>query len=257
MNNILELFSTEVGSRMWRMEHEHSDFDRNVVYVTDSREFLLGERMQGKQVQNKEENTDYTYYEIGMLIRGLMSGNVNYLWTVMSPICLEQYRTSFTELRDVVSTNLSKDYYRSISGFASHNMYHFITGETKSKEIKEIQEKQKTGPLVLGEQFKLVEEHVKRQQKATREIDRESLLFKKKLNVIGRTLKFGINLLLWHKAMFEKVDIKDEKELYDLKNELDKAYVNCTLPEKPNPEPFEKYLIKWRLHKLKKDGLIE
>ena len=33
--------------------------------------------------------------------------------------------------------------------------------------------------------------------------DMDSLLFKKKLNVIGRTLNFGINLLTFHKASGE------------------------------------------------------
>ncbi len=86
--------------------------------------------------------------------------------------------------------------------------------------------------------------------------DAYSLKYKKKLNVIGRTLKFGINLLLWGKCMFQKTDIKSLDELYDLKNKLNDCYVKSHLPEKPDPKPFENYLIKWRIKKMKMDGLI-
>ena len=84
--------------------------------------------------------------------------------------------------------------------------------------------------------------------------DRESYKYRKKLNVIGRTLKFGINLLTWKKIMYEKVDIKDDNELIELKYKLDEALANSILPEEPNEKPFHDYLIKYRLKKIKMDG---
>jgi len=213
IKNHLELFKTNIGSHMWKMNHPKSDIDVAAVYLMDSRDFLLGKRIKGKQIQHEEY--DYTFYELSMVIEHLIKGNVNYLWAVMSPIILSKYKSALQELRQIVSTNISKNCYNSISGLAKHNIYHFI-------------------------------------EKG----DRESAKYKKKLNVIGRTLKFGINALTWGKFLFDKVDIQSEDELWELKNKLDAAYKHSTLPEKPNPEPFEKYLIKWRLHKMKIDGLI-
>lgn len=81
-------------------------------------------------------------------------------------------------------------------------------------------------------------------------------IYYKKLNVIARTLKFGINALIWGKYMFEKTSITTEDELYKLKEQLNNAYNTSTLPEKPNREMYERYLIKWRLFKMKLEELI-
>lgn len=80
--------------------------------------------------------------------------------------------------------------------------------------------------------------------------DRESALYKKKLNVIGRTLQFGINMLLYEKILFEKTQIKTREELDLLVIRLNEAYKGSILPENPNPEPFHKYLLKWRMYDL-------
>lgn len=212
-DNILKLFETNIGSHMWKMNHKKSDMDIAVVYIMDSKNFFLGKRPKGKQIQKEEY--DYIFYELNHVISHLLKGNCNYLWTVMSPIHISKYKSAFEELRQIVSTNIAKNCYNSINGLSKHNIYHFIESG-----------------------------------------DNKSLKYRKKLNVIGRTLKFGINVLTWGKFMFEKVKIQNEEELYFLKHELDQAYMYSTLPEKPDPEPFEKYLIKWKLHKLKMDGLI-
>lgn len=213
LKNGLELFRTNVGSHMWKMNHKYSDIDVAVVYIQDSRDFLLGNRPKGKQVQTGDY--DYTYYELSHVIHQLLKGNVNYLWAVMSPINISKYKSAFAELRQIVSENIAKNCYYSIRGLARSNIKKFVA---KS--------------------------------------DRNARKFKKKLNVIGRTVKFGINILVHHTFIFDKTDIKNESELYDLEFELDKAWQHSTLPEKPDPKPFEDYLIKWRLHKLRLDGLI-
>jgi hypothetical protein len=135
----------------------------------------------------------------------------------MSPIIISKYRNALIELRQIVATNLAKNCYNSINGLVKHNIYHYI------------------------EKYKDEGGHD---------------LHAKKLNVIGRTLKFGINILTWGKCMFEKVDIKDVEELYVLREALNKAYMYSALPDKPNPKPFEDYLIKWRLRKMKLDEMI-
>ncbi|TFF90328.1 MAG: hypothetical protein EU548_03570 [Promethearchaeota archaeon] len=209
-----ELFCTNVGSHIWKMNHKNSDIDLVSVYMMDSKNFLLGKQVRGKQ--KKDGDIDLVIYEIGHVIHHLLKGNCNFLWCVMSPIVVRKYRNALNELREVVANNLAKNCYNSINGLAKHNIYHYI-------------------------------------EKG----DRQSLLHKKKLNVIGRTLKFGINLLTWGKCMFQKVDIENEEELYLLKEQLNKAYMYSTLPEKPNKEPFEKYLIRWRLKKMREDEMIE
>ena len=217
------LFTTIVGSHMWGMERPDSDIDYAIVYLLNSRDVLLGKHIKGKQTKDNEVDT--VYYELGHFVSNLLKGNCNFLWAVMSPIIDAQYKNALQELREITSTNLAKNSFHSINGLAKHNIYHFITGEKHEKAPE-------------------------------KEIDRESALYKKKLNVIGRTLKFGINLLTWGKCMFQKVDIKAEEELWDLKTKLNEAYRSSMLPEKPNKEPFEKYVIKWRLYKMKKEGLI-
>ena len=212
---MLELFRTNIGSHMWKMNHEGSDEDIGIVYMMDSRDLLLGKYPKGKQ-QHDVNNQDLVYYELSTVIEQLLKGNVNFLWLTMSPVIVSEYRNALKELREVVATNLSKQSYHSIAGIAKHNIYHFI-------------------------------------QKG----DRDSAIYKKKLNLIGRTLKFGINLLTWGKCMYQKVDIQNEAELLELKTQLDQSYQSSTLPETPDPKPFEQYLIRWRLKYLQQEGFAE
>lgn len=216
MSEILSLFTTNVGSHMWKMDHEHSDIDLTTVHIMQSYEFLLGKTMKGRQTFNKITDTDTTFYELGHFINNLKKGNVNFLWAVMSPIIVSDNSVCLKELRQIVATTLSKHTYYSINGLAKHNVYHFI----KDVEVK----------------------------------DRK---YYKKLNLIGRTLQFGINLLRWNKCMFEKVNIKDKYELYELQNQLNIAFENSKLPNVVNEAPFDSFLIKQRLRQLRKDGFME
>ena len=208
------LFTTVVGSHMWKMEHMYSDLDLATVYMVNSRDSLLGKNIRGEQTFDDETNTDTTFYELGHFIHHLLKGNVNFLWAVMSPIIKADNRSSLKDLRGLVAANLSKASFYSINGLAKHNIYHFI------------KEKEHDG------------------------------LWMKKLNVIGRTLKFGINLLIWGKCLFQKTNIKTEEELWELKAQLNEAFKNSMLPEKPDPKPFEDYLIKHRIKQMRRDKVI-
>ena len=116
IDNSLILFSTNVGSHLWKMNHAKSDIDIASVYTMNSRDWLLGKRPKGKQVF--DNNLDTTYYELEHMITHLLKGNCNYIWAVMSPIVISKYRNALVELRQIVATTISKKCYHSINGLA-------------------------------------------------------------------------------------------------------------------------------------------
>ena len=68
----------------------------------------------------------------------------------------------------------------------------------------------------------------------------------KRKKLIMRTLNFGINILNGDGAVFDKVD---DVSLDDIKrgfSELEEAYKNSKLPEKPNEDVFREWLYKLR-----------
>jgi hypothetical protein len=75
------LFVTEVGSRMWGMADETSDYDLFCCYNTPAKEYLrTGEFEKTKPHKNFIEDGkeyDIQYMEIGHLVKLLMKGNVN------------------------------------------------------------------------------------------------------------------------------------------------------------------------------------
>jgi len=96
MSERLELFTTIIGSHIWRMNRPDSDLDLAVVYMTDSKNVLLGESLKGSQKQ--KGNEDIVYYEISHVISNLLKGNCNYQWAVMSPIVKSKYKTALSKL---------------------------------------------------------------------------------------------------------------------------------------------------------------
>lgn len=227
---------------MWNMQRENSDLDINEVYIMDSKDFLLQKVRRNREYKGTdvyegvEKETDVQSCELGNCVHEVIKGNVNYLWAVTSPIVIHQYeyKSALRELREITVKTIAKNCFHSINGLAEHNIYHFITG-VASRTGKSRRKKDKYPKI---------------------EIDRNSLLYKKKLNTIGRSLKFGINVLTWGKPRYEKVEITKEEELWDLKNRLNDSYNHSHLPEYPNEAPFEKFLIKWRLKKLEIDEVI-
>jgi len=213
-----ELFKTNIGSHMWKMNNAQSDEDLASVYVMNSANFLtrinLDKKIRGKQKHNVNHQ-DLTWYELSSTIEHLLKGNINFIWTVMSPIVLYERDTALRELREIVQANLSKKIYHSTKGITEHNIYHFI----------------KKG-------------------------DRESKRFQKKLNLIGRSLQFGITVLEKGICEFKKIHINNEDEIRALQQKLEIAYTNSKLPEETNSKPFMDYLLKWRLIKLHEDKLL-
>ena len=87
------LFKTLVGSRLYGLGHEHSDFDYRGVKTTPLGPLLLAKGTKNEQV--KYEDQDTTWYEGSHFVRLLMGGNPTMLEMVYSlelhnPELLEQ-----------------------------------------------------------------------------------------------------------------------------------------------------------------------
>lgn len=236
------LFRTIVGSHMWGQHHSESDIDKFEIYIFDSRSFLLGNRHDGghhSEVEKKGIKIEKDTYEIGHVVRQLLKGNINFLWGVMSPK-FDLVTTNSTwgvwDLRRMTRENLSKATTHSIRGFAIHNLKHWfglildkivsINGHVHYIVIK------KKEPRLIPENKK----------------------YWKILNTCARTLGFGIKLLNEGVLDFENPqEAIRTGEIILLLHELETAYNESKLPEKPDPKPFEEYLLYTRLNNLGKN----
>jgi predicted nucleotidyltransferase len=104
---------------MWKMETEHSDHDLMNVYIADTTYLLKGYTIARTLPDrfDSKTNTDIKAQELGHLINQLIKGNVNAIWTVCSPIIVNNHPT-LDQLRNITLHNLSKASYNSINGMA-------------------------------------------------------------------------------------------------------------------------------------------
>lgn len=87
--------------------------------------------------------------------------------------------------------------------------------------------------------------------------DKDSLIYRKKLNTIGRTVQFGINFLLYERYIYETVNIKSKEELENLMIKLNNSFDSSQLSSNPDQEPFDNYLEKIRLHFIEEVYTVE
>ncbi len=211
---MLEISKTIVGSHMWKMDRPDSDIDYFIIYLEDTRNVFLKRFPKKKAVHNLETNEDFAYHELGFVVEGLKKYNTNLLWGVMSPLKPEFEKN-----------NAIKQLQQIVKRNLTKHIYRSVHGMVKNM-VKDV--------ITNG--------------------DRESALYKKKLNIAGRTLKFGINILTHNIFLFESVDIKSKEELDVLTRELNDAYNTTTLPEIPaNIKEYDDFLVKWRLKALKEE----
>lgn len=202
ITNIISI--TNVGSHMWNMQHKDSDIDLGLIYVSSTKELLRGTAiMVSKQVEIG--NDDWTIHEVGKVVEMLIKGNVNYIWIVNSPI--NMFETKYLmELKQIYENNISANIYHSVRGLAKSNYKKFLVN----------------GNLAEGEG-----------------LDKLS----KKRGIIVRTLKFGINILNGNGLKFETITEElDNAIVVKYMEELDKAYENTKLQEKPYEEPYRDFL---------------
>jgi predicted nucleotidyltransferase len=116
------LFITNVGSHMWRMETPSSDLDLMVVYQESTRDILEGRLIHKTKPDKTFERDgvliDQKEQEIGHLVNKLIDGNVNAIWTVCTPLIMQDHHY-LRELCMITKQNLSKASYASIKGMAT------------------------------------------------------------------------------------------------------------------------------------------
>lgn len=116
------LFVTNVGSHMWQMQTPESDLDLMLVYQESTRDILEGRGTHKTQPDRSFIHhgvlVDQKEQEIGHLVNKLIDGNVNAIWTVCTPLIIQDH-PYLQELRKITEQNLSIASYASIKGMAT------------------------------------------------------------------------------------------------------------------------------------------
>lgn len=211
------LWKVNVGSHMWKMKNAASDFDVSEVYAVPSEIILKGmsypiTKAQSKFLRADGVEVDLCSQEIGHLVNKLIGGNINAIWTVMSPIILQDSPV-LQELRKIVKDTVAKNCFQSINGMATSQLRDAVR-------------------------------HVSGVHAPAGAYSPES----KKLMTAFRTIQFGINLLKTGKFEFKPVlyDIS-EGEVRAAFDELNEAYENSKLPEAPDENAFRNFLFVFRM----------
>jgi hypothetical protein len=115
------LFTTCVGSHMWRMNTAESDVDLAVIYIAPTKAILRGEHIPATTGQQMNCRHGIVYdtlgWEVGHLVSQLLKGNINAIWYTTSPIVV-QPSSYQKELHSLVKSNLCKNTYCSVAGMA-------------------------------------------------------------------------------------------------------------------------------------------
>ena len=129
-----DIFTTKIGSHIWKMNRPDSDEDIFKVYAVSTVELLKGTANIRSKFKPSDER-DVAIHEVGKVVEQVIKGNFNFLIGVMSPIVI---LTSdiHTELKDIVKRNVAKNCYHSIRGMCLHNYHKFIDNSVKGNEKK-------------------------------------------------------------------------------------------------------------------------
>jgi predicted nucleotidyltransferase len=206
------LSHSEVGSRMWGMHDEHSDYDVITVYAEDTKRILSGYSIttnlpQYQAVKGKYD-IDEQYFEISHLINLICKGNCNAIWAVTTPIVYDNLPI-FGEIRNAIWGKCTVSMYPSIFGMAVSQW----ADAEKRKDVK--------SPL-------------------------------KSKSTAMRTLQYGRNLLEKKRNVFDPVVIRDytldefDATFMALNNDVSLS----DIPDKLDEEPFRDILMDYRVDQL-------
>ena len=129
-----KLFSTVIGSHIWKMNRPDSDWDIFEVYIAPSTEILKGRLYTSSEFKQKD-NVDTAIHEIGKVISQTIKGNLNFLIGIMSPITVET-SPYHQELKTLVQQNLSKNCFQSIHGMSKGNYLKYIASGKDPSETR-------------------------------------------------------------------------------------------------------------------------
>jgi predicted nucleotidyltransferase len=108
---------------MWGMEEFASDYDRVHIYQVPTRSVLEGRKISVTRPQKQYTDgqgrlIDASFMEVGHLVKLLISGNINAIRAVTSPLVIDDPAGAREPLRKVVVSTLSRQSYHSIRGLA-------------------------------------------------------------------------------------------------------------------------------------------
>lgn len=267
-----ELYASLVGSHAWEMDRADSDYDYWIIYQTPSRSFLLGNtHRKGHSSKSKFSDGigwDRSSFEIGQHIRELMGGNINHVVGILAPSVHSFKGKDPTPIHKVAYFNLypgkqspphfsppgvsfhhqsphtpikmklrklflsdpSKNIFKSINGMTNHNINKYFVREHRSGKIN---------PQFIPD---------------TKE--NESVRIKK-LGQIRRLVEFGFRALVSGIYDLRHVKILNGSDgelsiVRQWQEDLKHAHNASDLPEKPDKEPYEEFLIDLRMSMLER-----
>jgi len=205
------LWSTEVGSKMWRMDHAGSDSDVFSAYQVPTVDILSGRNAgNGAHFSHRPEiGVDIQNHEVGLWIARLIEGNVNYVWGVLSPIVIKD----------------SDDLRR---------LYHIVRSQASKKTIDSI----------VGLANSSVRDGRKHPQRLTKRLG--IAIRTLRFGVAWLEGRFDPLELFQPVAPEERTS----ETLLDAYTAIPGAEARSTLPGRPDPEPFRSYLLDLRLRDL-------
>ena len=266
-----ELYNSITGSHAWQMERPDSDFDFWVIYQAPSRSFLLGNTHHGghetKGTFTNGIKWDRSSFEIGQHVRDLIGGNINHVVCLLSPSTYpfngedpddthkdiikfdNKIEVAFDyppekryayltpevahsriklQIRKLFLSNPSKNIYKSVNGMTRHNINKYFVQEHRSGKFN---------PAYLPD---------------TKE---NNFIRRKKIGQIRRLVEFGYRVLIHEKYELKPIDVQDGSNaevliLEQWQKDLEHAFNASDLPEKPDAEPFEEFLLDLRMSML-------
>jgi predicted nucleotidyltransferase len=208
------LFITSVGSHMWSMQTPESDVDLMVVYQEGTRDILEGQRISqtlpDKSFMRDGMLIDQKEQEIGHLVNKIVSGNINAIWTVCTPLVIQDH-PYLRELREITKQNLSTSSYASTRGMTISQM-------------KDIEKRKQVMP----------------KYKAARTAIRTC-----RFGI--RLLSLGMLLFESSDLMKTRPTEGDVEQCLLM---LEDAYENSGLPDHPDDRPFKEFLFRIRMEEL-------
>ena len=131
-----ELWKTQVGSHLWKMNHEGSDNDYFAVHIASSKDILNGSITKLSSKVMKIKGDDFISHEVGKVVDELIKGNINFLTGIMSDIVVHNKHGYLYELQNRVKEyGQTKACIHSIKGIAIHNYTKFILGNKNNPDI--------------------------------------------------------------------------------------------------------------------------